>query len=251
MKIYDIDVIDTKNFDIYDDFTFNNEFNEYNKKTSAMIEGIKDYCNYPFFKVPYYDKKMIWGKERIFYPFSDKLFKIIIAENDLSVQLHPLKREEWIPLVESNIFDGSKCIRVNSNQKIDIKPNTVHEIKKESMIFEIQDNMLFDDNETIRIYDSNGRKTDDFKNIYKYLMPQLKKEIKIYNIISENVCNDINFERDIFVFIINGKVSLNLPDKAIKLEDKQLYYINGEYAKYLKIYGNVYICNVNYYIITN
>lgn len=241
-----INLTKEKNLDIYKNPKYNVYFNEYNKKTVNKLNYLQNIINQPYFHVPYFDKKTIWGKERIFYPFTDKLFKIIDTTiNDTSIQLHPLKNEKWYPLKSSHIYDGINWCKVNNKNIINIKINTIHCMKKGSRVFEIQDNNLFDTKETIRIYDINGRQTDDETIILKNLMPKSRNSI---DILDNKVINKIINDNDLFIFVIKGKVELNLKENIVKFNKNELYYINKNYVKNIIIDGVVAICDVVYYL---
>ena len=65
--------------------------NECNQYTINELTLINDLMKKSYFKVPCIFINQAWGTEKVFYPFSTKLFKII-SNNlvDTSLQLHPI-----------------------------------------------------------------------------------------------------------------------------------------------------------------
>lgn len=215
-------------------------FNEYNRETINMLNIIKELLKKDYFEVPYYDKKMIWGAERIYYPFSSKLFKIVNTfNNDTSIQLHPLKNEEWYLLQNSTIYNGIKWEQIEKGKKVTIPSSTVHCMKKGGQVFEIQNNDIFNDNETLRIEDKNGRNTSNINDILKHLMPNLRKKLSV-----ENIKETKNINNDIFLFIIDGYASIN----GKQLDKNKLYFIKKNKIRELITEGNIVIDEAKYYI---
>lgn len=222
------------NIDIFKELK---DFNEYNNYTKESIKIIEDLLEKDYFEVPFYKRKLHWGEEFVFYPFTDKLFKIVCAlNNDTSVQLHPKKSETWYPLKPTTIFNGKEWVNVSEDERIVIPKCSVHCLQANGIVFEVQDNSLFDNEETIRIFDVNGRKLDEYLN---YVLPHNLNELKI-----EGYKENITKDTDIFVFIIAGN---NYYDKD-KLESKKLYFIKKGNIKNLKLNGKYIITPANYII---
>lgn len=228
------------NLDVYKNPLYINNLNEYNLHSYENIELIKELLKNDYFIVPSYTKKTEWGDEIIYYPFTNKLFKVINTYiNDTSIQVHPLKCEKWYPLKESNIFDGYKWIPVNKTKIVDIKRNSIHCMKKNGKVFEIQDNNLFDKRETIRIYDVNNRPIDTSQNILNNTMPNNKNNVLIID-------NNLKLESlyDILLYIIDGNAYIN--NKKIK--SNTLYYIKNKLISNIRINGIFAYEEANYYI---
>ncbi len=214
MILLDFNKCNEFNINIYKDEKLYERFNWINKLTTNMLDVLlnKSYSNY--FGVPYIEKNTIWGKEIIFLPFTTKLFKILItSKNDTSLQLHYKKTEIWYPIKNSIISDGKKNIYVDKNDKIIINNGVIHCLKKGGCIFEVQDNLLFD-NDVIRIYDVNKRNIVDNYEYLKYISPLSKMVIEK---------NDYCFQslKNIFVFVLNHDVVIQ---EKIHLKKYNLYY---------------------------
>lgn len=221
-----------KSVKIYKNKELSTYFNEYNIETCKRIFEIEELIKQPFFEVPYYIRKLPWGNETVFLPFTDKLFKIVDSNiNDTSIQFHPLKNEIWYPLKRTTIYNGREWLKIDSGQRVTIDSNSIHCMKKGGKIFEVQDNILFDDKETIRIYDVNGRKLDKMNDILKHTMPQFRNEIKIDN------NNDSVFLEDVFFFLLDGTAIINLKTTSIELQPNKLYFINREYVSCVECHG--------------
>ena len=216
-------------FDIY----LNNDFilNDYNNITKKNISDLRELMKKDYFEVPSYVRKTVWGNEIIFFPFTDKLFKIVSTNyNDTSIQLHPRKSEVWYPLINSTIFNGYKWINVNPNNEVIIPKNSIHCMKHNSCVFEVQDNSFFDNEETIRIFDINNRKIENKYEYLNYCLPHNFNELKI-----ERKYNDIYDKSDIFLFIIEGNNKINGQD----LIPNKLYYIKNNLIKNIRANGSV------------
>ena len=216
-----------KNLDIYKG---NLPLNEYNKMSKSNLENIENLLVLDFFEVPSYTKKLVWGEEIIFYPFTDKLFKIVkTTKNDTSIQLHPRKSEIWYPLSNSIVYNGYKWNNVFKGKCINIPKNAIHCMKKDSIVFEVQDNTMFDDFETIRLFDINGREINNNQECFNYILPHNFNHIKV-----ENIPKMQNLNSDFFIFIIDGENKVG----DIILKKNRLYYIK-KHCRNLFINGNV------------
>ena len=80
-----------RNIDFYKQEQMLNSINIVtHKKYNELSEMLKG----NFFKVPFFIIDTSWGYEKVYVPFTDKLFKIINTNiNNTSIQLHPLKHE--------------------------------------------------------------------------------------------------------------------------------------------------------------
>jgi len=219
------------NLDIYYKNNLIDQFNNNNINTFKNIETIQTLLKKDIFEVPFFEKKFVWGKEIIFFPFTNKVFKIIKTSiNDTSIQLHPRKNEYWYTLNDTKIYNGNIWIDVQKNQKIIIPKNTIHCMKKGSIVFEVQDNTLYDKHETIRIFDINNRKILNKYEYLNYILPHNKNEITITNI--ENKIDNLY---DVFLFSINCQI------EDIALEKEKLYYVKSKLIKKQKVKGKFII----------
>ena len=237
------------NLDIYKIDKLKEYLNDNNILTTNKIDEIDNGIKKGYFKVPYIFQDQAWGKEKVFLPFSNKLFKIVTtSKGNTSIQLHPLKSEKYISLDDNTlIFSENNEIRLKKYMSADIKRNTIHSMSKDSTIFEEQDNNLFDKNETIRIFDSLGRKVNNPQDYYKYLLPQYKNNI----VISDIPNNEYDENKDKFIFIIDGSISIKVNNKIINLEGKEeLIYLKKDIA-IEKIIGKYKIMNCIYYEVEN
>lgn len=237
--------------ELYEKAEYIKNLNFYNKKTISVIGRIKRSLSLPFFSVPYLDIKKVWGIERIFYCFTDKLFKILYVNfSDTSLQYHVLKNEKWYPLEKSFINDGKTEWVVNQNMYIDIPKYSLHCIKKGSVIFEVQDNYPFDNIETIRIKDINNRKLAEKSIISKYIKKNYENNLNIKKRLSNTF---INLKRDIFIFSIEDveiKVYFLKKKKSLKLKKNHLYYFNSKFIKFIFIRNkdSIVFCEANFFI---
>ena len=237
------------NLDIYKIDKLKEYLNDNNILTTNKINEIEEGIKKGYFKVPYIFQDQAWGKEKVFLPFSNKLFKIVTtSKGNTSIQLHPLKSEKYISLDDNTlIFSDNNEIRLKKYMSADIKRHTIHSMSKDSTIFEEQDNNLFDKNETIRIFDSLGRKVNNPQDYYKYLLPQYKNNI----VISDIPNNEYDENKDKFIFIIDGSISIKVNNKIINLEGKEeLIYLKKDIA-IEKIIGKYKIMNCIYYEVEN
>lgn len=242
-----LDIKTSKNFnvDIYENKELIKYFNDNNIHTTKIIAELKSIANKPYFLVPYIVNEVAWGYEKVFYPFSTKLFKIInTSKGNTSLQFHPLKNEQYISLCDSTkILDDKNSYNLKNNQFMKIPRNTIHRQLKGSIVFEEQDNIIFDNNETIRLLDDMGRKVNFKNEYYKYLLPQNKNNIKI----NKNYTIHNNKDFDKFVFILDGYIIINDSNEDIILNRTQeLYFVNKD-TKIKDIVGNVYITDCIYY----
>lgn len=240
-----IKISKAKNLNVYKDKNYKVLLNEYNKNTLNKLDFIENSIKLPYFEIPTYTKKTVWGQETIFIPFTDKLFKIVDTYiDDTSIQLHPLKNEKWFPLKETIIYNGKEWITVNSSDMVNIDSKSIHCMKKGGIVFEIQDNIIFDDKETIRIFDVNNREIADEKTILKNTMPQIMNNVEI---IKNKIINKINNQNDLFIFCIAGEIKLKINGKNIHLNNRKLYYINQKYVKFIEISGICAMCTAKYF----
>ncbi len=221
MKYFEIGYSSLFNKELYLNPKINKLFNEVNTYTLKNINKVCKLCSNKIFKVPSYIKECAWGNEKIFLTFSNKLFKIIdTSKNDTSIQLHPIKKEIWYPMKESIINDGKKDIVVNTTDEIIIKENTVHSLRKNSVVFEVQDNTLFNHLETIRIYDVSNREIHEDR-FYSHNMPMFRNKIKIIKRINSKGCI---LKSNSFIFSFSNIKVIN--DKEYKINKNELWYLS-------------------------
>lgn len=219
--------------------------NEYNQFTINELSLINDLMKQNYFKVPSILINQAWGTEKVFYPFSTKLFKIISNNlGDTSLQLHPIKNEYYISLSDETIvIDEEKEYKMKKFSTVNIPKNTIHSLKKGSKVFEEQDNNLFDNRETIRIFDSLNRKVDSPQDYLKYLLPQHKDKMEI----NGSIESDYTLNGDKFVFLIEGEIIVEDRGKKIFLNEKEELYFLKNSIKIKEIKGKVKIINCRYY----
>jgi len=235
-KTFDLSVYQNQDFIPY--------LNLYNKFTSDNIILIKELIENGYFIVPSNIYHFAWGFEKTFMPFSDKLFKIISNnKGDTSLQIHPIKNEKWISLNNNSVvYDQTKEFLLRKYKQVIIPKNTVHALKKNAHILEIQDNNIFDSKETLRIYDKLGRETSLPNDYYKYFMPYLVSEF-IFKDPTFN--NDQNGDRILFLF--DGYVQIEYNGQIIKLDKTEELYFLKENVKIINIIGNSIISLCSYY----
>lgn len=213
------------NFDIYKQEK--ELLNTYNKKTLKHLNELEQLIQQDIFEVPSYIRNTIWGYERIFYPFTNKLMKVVVTEKEeTSCQLHPRKNEIWYPIKPSIVYDGKEYIETKLKEQIIIPKNSVHSMQKGGKIFEVQDNTLYDNDETIRIFDKSGRKVHKKQDYMNYLLPHNINKVVIKKHVNKNM------KTKFFLFIIKGEGRFG----KIKLEENKLYFIKN--SKNLKVKGN-------------
>ena len=221
MKYFEIGYSSLFNKELYLNPKINRLFNEVNTYTLKNIGKVCELYGNKVFKVPSYIKECAWGSEKIFLAFSNKLFKVIdTSKSDTSIQLHPLKKEIWYPLKQSVINDGKKDIVVDTINEIIIKENTVHSLRKNSVVFEVQDNTLFNHLETIRIYDESNREIHE-DIFYSHNMPMFRNKIKIIKRINSKKCI---LKNNSFIFSFSDVKVLN--DKEYKINKNELWYLS-------------------------
>ena len=233
--------------DLYDSFAYATYLNYSNSITAKNIVTIKRLLNSNLFVVPSFIEKKAWGFEKIFYPFTNKLFKVLhTTDGQTSLQLHPLKSEMLIALNEETVVcDDKNEFRLGFFQKTVISRNTIHSMKQGAIAFEEQDNVLFDDDETIRIEDYHNRKINCEKEYYKLLLPSLKNKIKIKNV--DVSFSHLNSKNDRFLFLATGTVTLESDGEKILLDRKNELYFIGKGITILEINGIVYASKCVYY----
>ena len=122
---------------------------------------------------------------------------------------------------KTTYFDGNNWNKLKKYSGIRIPRRTVHSLEKGSYVLEIQDNVIFDNNETIRIKDFLGRKIDNIEDYLKYLIPTKRGIIsqlttKNYLRVDKNCDNLIFSFEDKTVIKYDG-------DKEYSIEKNILY----------------------------
>lgn len=251
-KIIKINYDNKFNLSAFKDSKLKLLLNDNNKVTLDYLNVLEELYKKGWFEVPFTLNKLSWGCEKVFVPFTDKLFKVLENDiNDTSVQIHPIKNERWLSLSNlSNIEDENGVKKFPYLDYVDIPKNTIHSLRKGSIVFEEQDNNLFDNNETIRIYDKLGRKVNKEVDYYKRLLPQYRGDLKKIKVESE--LNNIPLEEnDKFIFIISGNVKIKFKGKSHSLnKEKTLFFISSE-CEILSIDGLSRIVNCKYYKVVN
>lgn len=237
-----ITITDEQNFSIYD--CDEKLMNEYNRITKSKIKELKNKITKGFFDVPFIYYDQAWGTEKVFLPFTNKLFKVIETnKGDTSVQLHPLKSEEYVALNDNTIiYDGNNSEKIDKYNSVLIRNNTIHSLYKDSKVFEEQDNNIFDSNETIRIYDKLGRKINEPIDYYKYLLPHIQNKIE-HSSRDNNLYND----KDRFIFIIDGYILIEYNGVEYKLDKEDQLYFLDKNVLIKGVFGNTKISKINYY----
>ena len=236
----------------YEKVNIVNNLNLNNIVIKDNINEIKKLLKKGCFKVPSQIINQSWGEEKIFYPFSAKLFKIVSNfKGDTSVQMHPLKNELWVALNDNtNIITEDNEKKLNYLEGMDIPKCTIHSLKQKSEIYEEQDNNIFDNSETIRIYDKLGRKTNFEKEVYKFLIPGIKRTAIILKL-EDIMYNSSLSTKDRFVFIFKGEITIKLKDKVIKFNQKNELYFLSRDTEIINIEGYVRIVEIMYYGLEN
>ncbi len=240
-----IGVTSERNFSIYSNSQITELMNNYNKYTKKNIEKINRLISKKYFIVPSLIFELDWGNEKVFLPFTNKLFKIISTyKGNTSLQLHPLKSEKYISLSDATVVnDEEKEVLLKKSEFVSINNNTIHSLKKNSIVFEEQDNNMFDLNETIRIHDSLGRNTNSPQEYYKYLLPHIKNKMQ-FDKVSENHYSN---KSDKFVFIVDGLVKIMVDGQEIELNKiNELYFVDRS-IEILSVSGIARIVDCNYY----
>ena len=241
--IYDISFIKNVDLSIYNDSSLFKIMNNYNKVMYDNKNLIIKLLEKDFFKVPHVDFLCPWGKEKVFYPFTSKLFKVLETNlADTSLQLHPLKTERYYSLSDNTVVADSHSIMDCKKDEIIVIPNnTVHSLLKGSKVFEEQDNLIFDDRETIRFSDKLNREVSKSQEYVKYLLPQFLK--KFYKEKVSNYSGDGNK----FVFIADGEVEIECgAEKFVLKETEELYYLSDK-VDIISISGHVIVLDCIFY----
>lgn len=225
MKYNNYYLTDNISLDIYKDKKIYSLFNDYNVKTSLNVEKIEKLLCKGVFKVPYYEKETAWGYETIYFPFTNKLFKIINTKyNDTSLQLHPIKNEIWYPLKDVVINDGIRDINVDKSITINIPSRTVHNLLKDSIVFEVQDNIVFEYDETYRIFDKCNRdiQLDKF-NAFHFL-----NNNKIDLINDKLIIKKQKLKTDCFIYSKEMDVLIKYNNKQKLIKKNELWFLSKE-----------------------
>lgn len=218
------DITEKFSLDIYNK-NYYNVFNDYNKVSFDNKQRIQElYNKSECFEVPYLENNLAWGKEKVYYPFTSTLVKIIETDKGrTSVQFHPLKEENWFSLNDiTKYYDGNKWTKLSRFEGIRILPNAIHSLEQKSFVLEIQDNNLFDQKETMRIKDFFNRKVDQEEDYIKYLMPTKKgKILTITN--NDYIPNDNSV--DYLVFPLEKVVTVKYDNIEYDLKKQNLYFV--------------------------
>lgn len=242
MKYNNYYLTNDKTIEIYKNKNLSNLFNDINNKTTKDISLLENIFNEKIFKVPSFKKKLSWGYETIFLPFTNKLFKIIETKyNATSLQLHPIKNETWYPLKNVTINDGLKDIKIEHDTIIDIPRKSTHSLCKGATIFEVQDNIPFQYDETYRIYDASNRTVHpSIFNAYHFLK---KDNIKL---IDDNLSiKPHTLLNDSFIFSKDDDVTVEADKKVSKLKKQELWFLSKG-TKILNNLNNVIIVKAEY-----
>lgn len=242
-KIYNIKLTKKVDLSIYKDKNLYEMMNEYNKETYKNIDLITEYIKKDFFKVPSIKYSYAWGQEKVFYPFTSKLYKVLETSiNDTSIQIHPLKTEKYLSLSDNTIItDKANTVRCKKGEVINIPNNTIHSLLKNSRVLEEQDNLIFDNKETVRIEDKLKRKVSEPQEYIKYLLPQFLNHFNIEKL------KNYNGRNDKFIYIADGKVEIEYKGIKISLEENEELYYLSKNVKINKIEGLVKIIECEYY----
>ena len=161
---------------------------------------------------------------------------------DTSLQLHPLKTEKYYCLNDNTVItDTTNNIKCKKEEYVSIPNNTIHSLLKGSRVFEEQDNLIFDNVETIRINDKLNRKVSSPQEYVKYLLPQFLKKFS-----KENLLN-YNGENSKFIFIADGEVEIECNNEKIILNEKEELYYLSKRVKINKVKGYVRIIECEFY----
>lgn len=223
--------------------------NECNQFTVNELSLINDLMKQNYFKVPSILINQAWGTEKVFYPFSTKLFRVIFNNlGNTSLQLHPIKSEYYISLRDETIvIDEDKEYKMEKFSTVNIPKNTIHSLRKGSKVFEEQDNNLFDNRETIRILDSLNRKVDSPNDYLKYLLPQHKNKIEL----NSSIENNYTLNGDKFIFLIEGEIVIKDDGKQNSLNEKEELYFFKNSVEIKEIKGKAKIIDCRYYGVNN
>ena len=117
------------------------------------------------------------------------------------------------------VIDEEKEYKMKKFSTVNISKNTIHSLKKGSKVFEEQDNNLFDNRETIRIFDFLNRKVDSPQDYLKYLLPQHKDKMEL----NGSIESDYTLNGDKFVFFIEGEIIVEDKGKKFFLTKMKNY----------------------------
>ena len=223
MKYHNYELTTHQTLELYKDRKIKKIMNTINQKTSTNIELIEKILSKKVFKVPYYEIDTSWGTETIYLPFTNKLFKVISTKyNETSLQLHPIKNETWYPLKNVIINDGEKNIPINKNTIIIIKSNTTHNLLKNGLVFEVQDNIPFDYTETYRIYDKCKREIHESKfNAYHFLKNHTIDLKEDSLLVKAQV-----LEKDSFIYSKTNDIRIEYDGKSMRINKKELWFLS-------------------------
>ena len=227
--------------EIYNSDIFSKYFNDYNKQTNDSIRKIIDlYENNSCFKVPFIINELAWGYEKVYYPFTTSLIKIL--SNNIgrtSIQIHPLKIESWFALNDiTKYYDGTSWNNLKKYRGIKIPANTIHSLERNSLVLEIQDNNLFDKSETIRIKDFLGRNVDKFETYLKCLIPIKKNKISDIKDLNYSIIDNNN---DYLIFSFEDGNAVVYDDNEYQIEKNNLYFVKRGFKMKIKEDNIVYI----------
>lgn len=223
-EINSINITKEFNASIYTSY-FGKYLNKYNKTTLDNIDCIlKLYNENKCFEVPFFIDNLAWGTGKIYYPFTTLLIKVL--SNDIgrtSIQFHPLKTECWFALSEkTTYFDGNNWNELKKYSGIRIPSRTIHSLEKGSYVLEIQDNVVFDNKEAMRIKDFLGRKIDNIEDYLKYLIPTKRETIS--QLTTKNYLR-IDKNCDYLIFSFEDKIVIKYDnDKEYSIEKNILYF---------------------------
>lgn len=216
-----------RNIDFYKQEQMLNSINIVtHKKYNELSEMLKG----NFFKVPFFIVDTSWGYEKVYVPFTDKLFKIINTNiNNTSIQLHPLKHEIWYPLMDVSIFDGECVKKISYDYTVDIPPRVIHSLKKGSVVFEVQDNIPYEYDETYRIYDFCDREIHPSK----FKAFSLNSCDKLDIVEDNRIIKKQILKEDVFIFSKFSDFDIESDFERYRLEKEELWFLK-EGVKILK-----------------
>lgn len=245
-KIYNIGIVSDIDLSVYLNNNLIKYMNEYNKLSFDNIDMLKELLKRDYFLVPSKMYEQPWGKEKVFLPFTTKLFKVLETSiSDTSIQLHPMKTEKYLSLSNNTFLTNSnKTICCKRGKLINIPKNSIHSLLKNSRVFEDQDNLIFDNKETVRLNDVLKRKVSTPQEYIKYLLPQFLNNFKFEKL------KNYNGNSNKFVFISEGEVEIEVDGiKTILSDSDELYYLDRR-VKINRISGLVRVIECKYYRIS-
>lgn len=111
---------------------------------------------------------------------------------------------------------------IKKYSEIRILSRTIHSLGKGSYVLEIQDNVVFDNKETMRIKDFLGRKIDNIEDYLKYLIST--KKWTISQLTTKNYLR-IDKNCDYLIFSFEDKIVIKYNDnKEYSIEKNILYF---------------------------